>query len=145
MTYLKLATAMFGVVAIVFVMSPSLSVAFFDWMVFGGVSHSPLVDNDARHYAGFIYQVLGAIMFGWVVLLWLAINQKDDTAGSPLWGLRAYAISFAAWYVVDTSMSLVMGYWQNAIFNSGFALAACLPLYLAWSQTKTATAGPSAS
>ena len=55
-------TAAFGVVGLVFVVSPSLTLSFFDWMVYGGSSASPippdLMEGETRGYAGFIYQVL---------------------------------------------------------------------------------------
>ncbi len=144
----------FGVMGLVFVLSPSLTLSFFDWMVYGGYEASPvqadLMDGETRRYAGFIYQVLGAVLFGWAVLLTLVIrgpqldtgdtgDTGDTKKASHLmdaWTWRVFAASFAAWFVVDTTMSLATGFWQNAVFNTLFGIAVAVPLVLGW---RTAT------
>jgi hypothetical protein len=46
--------------------------------------------------------------------------------------------SLILWFVLDTGMSLVLGYPTHAIFNIPFAVALGLPLYwLDKKQTKT--------
>ena len=134
----------FGAMGLFFVLSPSLTLSFFDWMVYGGKDASPvpasLMAGETRRYAGFIYQVLGAVIFGWAVLLALVIRgpQLDGGGDTDMarrvgdWTWHAFALSFAAWFVVDTAMSLVMGFWQNAVFNSVFGVAVAIPLIVGW-------------
>jgi len=131
----------FGLMGLIFVLLPSATLLFFDWMVYGGYDASPvqthLNGGETRRYAGFIFQVLGAIILGWAVLLaWVARGpgQLDTAAAHRVaeWGWRGIAISFAAWFVVDTTMSLIMGYWQNAVFNTLFGVAMALPLAAGW-------------
>jgi len=134
----------FGAMGLFFVLSPSVTLSFFDWMVYGGTDASPvpasLMAGETRRYAGFIYQVLGAIIFGWAVLLALVIRgpQLDGVADTDRarrvddWTWYAFALSFAAWFVLDTAMSLVMGFWQNAVFNCLFGIAIAIPLIVGW-------------
>lgn len=136
----------FGVMGLLFVLLPGLTLSFFDWMVYGGYDASPvqsgLMDGETRRYAGFIYQVLGAVLFGWAVLLTLVIRgprletDSATTAAQVLdaWTWRVFATSFVAWYVLDTTMSLVMGFWQNAVFNTLFGIVVAVPLILGWNK-----------
>lgn len=136
----------FGVMGLVFVLSPSLTLSFFDWMVYGGYDASPvqatLMDGETRRYAGFIYQVLGAVLFGWAVLLTLVIRgprfeADDQTQVSHLmdaWTWRIFAASFVSWFILDTTMSLATGFWQNAVFNTLFGILVAIPLILGWGK-----------
>ncbi len=136
----------FGVMGLLFVLLPGLTLTFFDWMVYGGYDASPvqagLMDGETRRYAGFIYQVLGAVLFGWAVLLTLVIrgprletdNATTTAQALDSWTWRVFATSFVAWYVLDTTMSLVVGFWQNAVFNTLFGIAVAVPLVLGWNK-----------
>lgn len=139
----------FGAMGLFFVLAPSLTLSFFDWMVYGGTTASPvpasLLDGETRRYAGFIYQVLGAVIFGWAVLLAMVIRgpQLQDMSETQTarhvrdWTWHAFALSFAAWFVVDTTMSLVTGFWQNAVFNSLFGVAVAVPLIVGWPRERS--------
>lgn len=135
-------TAGFGAMGLTFVLAPSLTLSFFDWMVYGGTSASPvppdMMEGETRRYAGFIYQVLGAVIFGWAVALWLIVRGPD--ANNPdNWAVRSFALSFGAWFVVDTAMSLAMGFWQNAVFNTLFGVGAAAT-WLAWRRKQSRAA-----
>ncbi len=45
------------------------------------------------------------------------------------WSWYALVVSLGLWFVVDSTASLVMGYWQNAVLNSLFALLFGAPLF----------------
>jgi len=131
---LAVITVAFGLMGLVFVAAPSLTLSFFDWMVYGGGAGSPvppeLMEGESRRYAGFIYQVLGAVIFGWAVALTLIVRGPDIRAADA-WAHRTFALSFYGWFIVDTSMSLLTGFWQNAVFNTLFFIAVT-PFFLAW-------------
>ncbi len=128
----------FGAMGLFFVLSPSVTLSFFDWMVYGGTDASPvpasLMAGETRRYAGFIYQVLGAVIFGWAILLTLVARGPEKAETSPDrisgWMWRCLALSLGGWFVLDTSMSLVTGFWQNAVFNTLFGISAAVPLLL---------------
>jgi hypothetical protein len=44
------------------------------------------------------------------------------------WAPRFLLLAFAWWFVLDTGMSLVLGFPTHALFNVPFALALGLPL-----------------
>jgi len=139
-TLLMALSVALGAMGLFFVLSPNITLSFFDWMVYGGTEASPvpasLMDGETRRYAGFIYQVLGAVLFGWAVLLTMVIRgpqlagDTDPETRTTLrdWSWRAFALSFAAWFVLDTTMSLIMGFWQNAVFNTLFGVVIAIPL-----------------
>ena len=117
-----LAAGGFGAVMVLF---HGCTADAFDALVSG--SDDPPFDGDrARAYAGFVYGVLGAVMVGWMALTFAV-------ATGPLrrrerWAWRAVACSLSGWFAVDTLMSLVSGYPENALLNVAFALAFAPPL-----------------
>lgn len=44
-------------------------------------------------------------------------------------GWNLIALSVAAWFVPDTSYSLLSGFWQNAVLNTVFAGLFAIPLW----------------
>jgi hypothetical protein len=38
--------------------------------------------------------------------------------------------SALAWFIPDTSYSLISGFWQNAVLNLAFAMLFALPLWM---------------
>jgi hypothetical protein len=72
-----------------------------------------------------VYRVLGAVLIGWTVGLaaaWRALRRRDRGAW---WTI---ALSVGAWYVVDTTCSLVAGFPENAVLNTVLALLIAVPL-----------------
>lgn len=71
--------------------------------------------------------VLGGVMAGWVLMLiQLVRGPLRDGSG---WALRVIASSLALWFVLDTGMSLALGYPSHALFNVPFAVALGIPLW----------------
>jgi len=69
--------------------------------------------------------VLGAVLIGWTVGLvtaWRALRRR----GRGAWW--TIALSIGAWYVVDTTCSLVAGFPENALLNTALALLVAVPL-----------------
>lgn len=96
----------------------------FDTLGFGG-SLATAPDDLAAHVV-LVQGVLGAVMFGWAVLL-LAVVRIGVRGGDPRWWW-AVSASLVAWFVVDTGFSLAVGSWQHAAFNVPFAVALAFPL-----------------
>ncbi len=70
--------------------------------------------------------VLGAVMAGWVFLM-IQIVRGPLTEGFA-WAWTFLVRSLSLWFILDTGMSLVLGYPMHALFNLPFALALGIPL-----------------
>lgn len=103
----------------------SPAAAFFDWMIFGR-DESPVVGDEARAYVSFVYGVLGAVMIGWMVAL-VPIVQ-GPLRRRQRWAWRSVAASFTAWFVVDSTLSVLSGFGENALLNVVFFAAFAIPL-----------------
>jgi len=95
-------------------------------MIFGSPGPPPGMTAEAAAYSRFAYGVLGAVMFGWMILAALVVN--GPFRGGEPWAWNALAVSLGAWFVVDTAHSLLSGFWQNAVLNAAFALLLAPPL-----------------
>jgi len=81
---------------------------------------------EANEYILFAHGVLGAVMLGWGVSMFLIIRgpfQRRDSGG---WALLAAPM--LVWFAADTGFSLYTGFWQNAILNSALLLLFAIPL-----------------
>ena len=96
----------------------------FSWIGFGP---DESIDTDAvRDYLQLPYMVLGAVMAGWVFLM-IQIVRGPLTEGFA-WAWTFLVRSLSLWFILDTGMSLVLGYPMHALFNLPFALALGIPL-----------------
>lgn len=85
------------------------------------------VDTDAvRDYLKLPFMVLGAVLAGWSVMM-IQIVRGPLRDGSA-WALPVLIRSLVLWFILDTGMSLVLGYPNHALFNVPFALALGIPL-----------------
>lgn len=115
-----------AVFALSMVLAPGPIEEFFNWMIFGDSARPSGFSDEAADYIRFAYGVMGAVMFGWMVLIAAVIAgpmRRDEN-----WAWTAVGASFALWYVVDTGHSLATGYPENAAFNTVFAVAFAVPL-----------------
>lgn len=98
--------------------------SLFSWFGFGPEES---IDTDAvRDYLRLPYMVLGAVMAGWTLLMIQIVRGplKENSA----WAWTFLVRSLSLWFVLDTGMSLVLGYPMHAVFNLPFAVALGLPL-----------------
>ena len=96
--------------------------------LFGFGPNESINTQEFRDYLLLPYMVLGAVMAGWAFLM-LQIVRGPLRDGTP-WARTFMIRSLVLWFVLDTAMSLVLGYPTHAIFNIPFAVALGLPLYL---------------
>ena len=98
--------------------------SLFSWFGFGP---NESIDTDAvRDYLRLPYMVLGAVMAGWAFLM-IQIVRGPLKEGST-WAWTFLIQSLSLWFILDTAMSLVLGYPMHALFNLPFALALGIPL-----------------
>ena len=98
--------------------------SLFSWFGFGPEES---IDTDAvRDYLRLPYMVLGAVMAGWTLLIIQIVRGplKENSA----WAWTFLVRSLSLWFVLDTGMSLVLGYPMHAVFNLPFAVALGIPL-----------------
>ena len=98
--------------------------SLFKWFGFG--PDSSIDTEQVRDYLRFPYMVLGAVMAGWALLM-IQMVRGPLREGSR-WAYQFLVQSLILWFVLDTGMSLVLGYPTHALFNIPFAIALGVPL-----------------
>jgi len=81
--------------------------------------------------------VLGAVMAGWAFLM-IQIVRGPLKEGSA-WAWTFLVRSLSLWFILDTGMSLVLGYPMHALFNIPFAVALGIPLLRLKAHVRLAT------
>jgi hypothetical protein len=119
-------TALFGALL---VLAPGLTRQGFSLLMFNNAEHINRFAPEAVAYISLVHGVLGAVMVGWAlallgVVLWL-------WAHAPRWAWRVVALSVGGWFVADTTFSLAVGAWQNALLNLTFGALFALGLFVA--------------
>lgn len=110
--------------ALLLVLAGSLAGSLFDLLGFG--PPASIDTPEVRDYLRLPFMVLGAVMAGWSLLMLLIVRGplKEGAAWAP----RFLLLAVGLWFVLDTGMSLVLGFPTHALFNLPFALALGIPL-----------------
>ena len=124
--WLQLVLGAVFVYSMLLVFAGSLAGSLFSWFGFG--PKESIDTSEVREYLLLPYMVLGAVMSGWVLLM-LLIVRGPLRDGLP-WARKYLIWSLSLWFILDTSMSLVLGYPTHALFNISFAVALGIPLAL---------------
>ena len=98
--------------------------SLFSWFGFG--PEESINTAAVSDYLRLPYMVLGAVMAGWVFLM-IQIVRGPLKEGS-VWAWTFLVRSLSLWFILDTGMSLVLGYTMHALFNIPFAIALGIPL-----------------
>ena len=123
-TWLQIVLALLFAYALVLVLAGSLAGRLFSGFGFG--PPEPIDTDAVRDYLRLPFMVLGAVLAGWSVMM-IQIVRGPLRQGST-WALPILVSSLVLWFVLDTGMSLVLGYPMHALFNVPFALALGIPL-----------------
>ena len=75
-----------------------------------------------------------AVIAGWSLMM-IQIVRGPLRDGSN-WALPVLVRSLALWFVLDTGMSVVLGFPMHALFNVPFALALGIPLWMLRSRSR---------
>ncbi len=98
--------------------------SLFSWFGFGPEES---IDTDAvRDYLKLPYMVLGAVLAGWALLMIQIV--RGPLKENSTWAWNILVRSLTLWFILDTGMSLVLGYPMHALFNVPFAIALGVPL-----------------
>ena len=110
--------------ALLLVVAGATAGSLFSWLGFGPEES---IDTDAvRDYLLLPFMVLGAVMAGWAFLMIQIVRGPLKEKSTWAWSFLVRSLSL--WFVLDTGMSLVLGYPTHAIFNLPFAVALGIPL-----------------
>jgi hypothetical protein len=123
-----LAVGLTGAFGLFLIAAPEAGLVLFGWIAFGRLPPLAGMPPEAHPYLMFVHGVLGAVMFGWAVLMGLMLRAP---VADRRWGLRAIALSVGAWFVVDSLWSMGRGFPGNALLNLGFALLFAVALWQA--------------
>lgn len=97
----------------------------FDRLGFGP-DDGGVAGGAAREYLRLVYGVLGAVIVGWMITIGVIILgplRRRET-----WAWWAIVAAVTVWFVLDTGLSLVLGFVGHALFNVAFAVAVAVPL-----------------
>ncbi len=97
----------------------------FDRLGFGP-GNGGLESESQRSYARFIFGVLGSVIVGWMTLL--GFITTGPFRRRERWSWFAWLSSIVVWFVLDTGMSLALGWNTHALFNVPFAVALATPI-----------------
>ena len=123
-TWLQIVLAMLLGYSLVLVFAGSVAGEWFSALGFGPPER--VSTPEVRDYMKLPFMVLGAVMAGWTVMM-IQLVRGPLREGSA-WALSVLINSLTVWFVLDTGMSLALGFPLHALFNVPFALALAIPL-----------------
>lgn len=71
--------------------------------------------------------ICGGLMTGLGVMLWIVATELYPQ--DPTLGRRLILVGIGSWYLVDCAMSAAAGAPLNILFNTGFLLVFCIPVW----------------
>lgn len=90
-----------------------------------GPEDGNVVDTQ-REYVRLVYGILGAVIVGWMTTIgFIAFGPLRRREAWAWWALVASAL---IWFVLDTGLSLLLGFVGHALFNLVFAVGLAVPL-----------------
>lgn len=124
LTWLTVILVLVFAYSMVLVAAGSVAGSLFTALGFGPPAS---IDTDeVRDYLRLPFMVLGAVLAGWSLMMLLLV--RGPVREGSEWALSALRWSVSVWFVLDTAMSLVLGFPTHALFNLTFALALGLPI-----------------
>ncbi|MEM7341754.1 MAG: hypothetical protein AAF467_24115 [Actinomycetota bacterium] len=102
-----------------------LAETVFDQMGFG-LDDGGISGDTARGYLRLVFGILGAVIIGWMATL-VPVVRGPLRRREP-WAWWAIVAAASMWFVLDTGLSLALGFVGHAVFNLGFAAALGVPL-----------------
>ena len=128
--WLQLVLGAVFIYSLLLVFTGSVAGSLFSWFGFG--PNEEIDTSEVQDYLLLPYMVLGAVMAGWVFLMILIV--RGPLKDGSLWARKFLIQSLSLWFILDTSMSVVLGYPTHALFNVPFAVALGIPLILIKNQ-----------
>lgn len=108
------------------VLLPDVMNGFFSQLFFFIPDRFTGFGAEAEAYVTFTHGVVGAVMAGWGVSLMAVLYGPFRNGNRDGW--IAIASSVTVWFILDTTLSLVHGFWQNALLNLAILQLYAIPL-----------------
>ena len=124
--WLQVALVLLMVASLVPLVFPGLARGAFAWLVYADADRFATFAPEAVRYASFLHGVLGAVMFGWAVALFLIVRGPLAAGRREAWWV--VTASLVAWFIPGTTFSLASGVWRNVVLDLLFMAAFALPL-----------------
>lgn len=124
--WLVVVTCGVTIFSISLIILPDFMQLFFNAMFFSLSQAHTTFGEVAYSYIKFLYGVLGAVMIGWSVTLLFIIARPFRRGQREAW--YAITASVLVWFMLDSSLSISAGFWQNAVFNAIFLVLFIIPL-----------------
>jgi hypothetical protein len=116
---------MFGLCLVMF---PNLTMRGFSLIIYANEGQLLANTSEAVAYIKLLHAVLGAVIVCWGAMVLMTVLKVAP--GQPHLAWKLVLFSALAWFIPDTSYSLISGFWQNAILNLVFAFLFALPLWM---------------
>lgn len=97
----------------------------FDRLGFGP-DDGGIVDGRPREYVRLVYGIIGAVIVGWMTTIGAIV--VGPLRRREAWAWWTVVVAVGSWFVLDTGLSLVLGFVGHALFNVAFTLALAVPL-----------------
>lgn len=120
---LSVGVAVFGSSLVVM---PDLGRRAFGLLAYADPSGVERFGAEAVAYISLAHAVLGSVMLGWGVLLFVVSGGPFRDGRRDAW--FAITLSLTLWFIPDTIFSLWSGFWGNAVLNTVFAVLFSVPL-----------------
>ena len=123
--WLQVVLLLLALYALVLVFGGSVAERLFSTFGFG--PPDSITSVELSTYLRLPFAVLGSVMVGWAALMLILV--RGPLSSGARWVIPALAVPIGLWFVLDTGMSIVLGYPTHALFNVPFALALGVPLW----------------
>lgn len=128
--WLRVVTLGLAAFGLALVLAPGIAWQGFSLLLYADPQRIAGLGAAAVAYVGLVHAVLGAVLFGWAVALFLIVRGPFARGERGAWDLLA--LSIAAWFVSDTAYSLWSGFWPNAVLNGIILALLAVPLAMTW-------------
>lgn len=109
------------------VLAPSFARQVFSLLVYASPGQIDAFGAEPVRHISLSHAVIGGVMVGWGTALFYITKTLLARGARIAWTL--VALSVGAWFIPDTTYSLVSGFWQNALLNTVFMALFAIPLW----------------
>ncbi len=108
------------------VVLPTFTFQLFSFILYGTPDVLLQFESNTQTYIMLIHGIAGAIMISWGLSLIFILKCLFKTTQKIGWLAIFWVVTI--WYVPDTSISLIYGFWQNALLNTSLFALFMIPL-----------------
>jgi hypothetical protein len=124
--WLVVASTIVAVFGLALAVVPTFGGWLFGWLLFSSPDALTGLGARADAYVRLVHGVLGAVMSGWAVALLMVVLGPFGRKSRLAWS--TVAVSLAVWFLIDTALSLLSGFWPNAVLNVALTILFAIPL-----------------